>query len=275
MAKASHVCRFTLIELLVVIAIIAILASMLLPALRKAKDQALNISCKTNLKQIATGSSMYNNDYDGVFPMRYRNMVNGSWVSHQWWDNLAPYVGGKFGGRRDSSHPTPDPADIGNCPSYTDSLHLYNRGAIREQKPQYPQDHNGGSPSNSFWNYLSYGINDWLSNTRMCAAGNWGTSDGTWAAKGVTFARVSKIKRPSQTIAFGETWANPNFGDWSYAYFNPRHFHHANISRVDGSTTDYGEKEPSGGGTFLWNTNLSNFDDETVHIWGLYLSPDW
>jgi prepilin-type N-terminal cleavage/methylation domain-containing protein len=65
---------FTLIELLVVVAIIAVLVSLLLPALGSARESARRIQCGSNLKQVVAFSLLYVNDYNGIFP-------NGSRVS--------------------------------------------------------------------------------------------------------------------------------------------------------------------------------------------------
>jgi len=82
---------FTLIELLVVIAIIAILAAILFPVFAQAKNAAKGIQSVSNIKQIATSSLMYANDYDDKFVAQWVQLPDYGW-QQSWIMLQLPYI---------------------------------------------------------------------------------------------------------------------------------------------------------------------------------------
>jgi prepilin-type N-terminal cleavage/methylation domain-containing protein len=95
-AKGTPKGAFTLIELLVVIAIIAILASMLLPALAHAKMQAQQTACMNNIKQLTYGGMMYMNDSGKCLPFNgYPQAAGETWdpnvYGEYWFDVVTNY----------------------------------------------------------------------------------------------------------------------------------------------------------------------------------------
>lgn len=73
---------FTLIELLVVISIIALMVAILLPALTKAREQAKQIKCLSNTRQIVIGLASYAMDNDGLYPALFGGTAQRSWGSY-------------------------------------------------------------------------------------------------------------------------------------------------------------------------------------------------
>ena len=86
-----HTRGFTLIELLVVIAIIAILASLLLPSLARAKEQGRSARCIGNVRQMTLALTMYVEEHAFYPPPYYPSGRTGFFLG--WYDALAPYVG--------------------------------------------------------------------------------------------------------------------------------------------------------------------------------------
>ena len=91
---------FTLVELLVVIAIIALLLSILMPSLRKAKTIAARTVCSHNLKQINLAIDFYLNEHDNVYPCAEDPVSTEPaywlWMGRGWRSFVEPYLGGNI-----------------------------------------------------------------------------------------------------------------------------------------------------------------------------------
>jgi prepilin-type N-terminal cleavage/methylation domain-containing protein/prepilin-type processing-associated H-X9-DG protein len=232
---------FTLIELLVVIAIIALLLSIVMPALRKAKESAKSIVCKNNLKTLAVSNELYaarpQNWYVSVIDTTMTTRGEPTWNSNSEFRDI-----------------------VGLEQAYVGSSYVMPRQYLCPSDKQATEEY-WATAGGTYKNFVSYGYNltDWGPNSKKPATWSGNIPVGTWSCR----FRISDITAPASRIMFvdaGGIWAVMNGADyklywdkygqdivqyraagmWDPVYY--RHNEGINIAFFDGHA-DYQKKE--------------------------------
>jgi prepilin-type N-terminal cleavage/methylation domain-containing protein/prepilin-type processing-associated H-X9-DG protein len=224
-------CGFTLVELLVVIAIIAILAALLMPSLRAARENGRRITCINNLRQLSIVAASYASEYEDTLPpvrifngsdcSLQGNYLNGTWSSPFYFMRvMQAYQKGLPVDQWDSWQLGPYHA-IFLCPSDKDSSHRLD-------------------PANAlgtavYGTSISYGVN---------IAAWAGIPYGVWDAFSYRnrVLPLSRITRPSETVLFSE--CSGGFNNQNDLLFFRRYTDV--VTNTVAFTSSYGETEWQG-----------------------------
>lgn len=216
--KSPRRTGFTLVELLVVIGIIALLISILLPSLNRARESAREVQCLSNMRQVGLGMLSYTHQYKNTLPPIHESWFTGVSSPTTWGALL---LQGKFVGTEEvfycPSHELPPTTAVGYTPmSYA-----------------------------TYWGYFSYGMNLMLGH-------KWDP-----VAAYHTF-KMNEIRNPSETIMVVEnafTDASPNYGYFmAYPWYGgnpgfawPRHgkLEKVGVLWVDGHATMVRSSQPA------------------------------